>query len=84
MAKLSEWTKLVQKIFHENKHKKDYKLGDAMSDAKSVYSPKSKDVSEKKHHKKTNKKHRKYHGKTNKKFRKYKKSRKVDYRKGGN
>ena len=33
----TEWTKLVQKIYQENKSKPGYKLGDAMKDAKKVY-----------------------------------------------
>jgi hypothetical protein len=44
----TEWTKLVQKIYNENKDKKGgYKLGDAMKDAKKVYKKGGNDKSEK-------------------------------------
>jgi hypothetical protein len=38
--KATEWTKLVKKIYNENKDKPNYKLGDAMKDAKKVYKKK--------------------------------------------
>jgi len=34
---MSEWTDLVKKTYAGNKHKPNYKLGDAMKDAKKVY-----------------------------------------------
>ncbi len=33
----NEWSKLVGKVYRENKHKPGYKLQDAMHDAKKFY-----------------------------------------------
>jgi hypothetical protein len=54
--KMTEWTKLVQKIYNENKSKPGYKLGDAMKDAKKVY---KKDAVEPKNKSNKNKKGKK-------------------------
>jgi hypothetical protein len=80
MAKLSEWTKLVQKTYYENKHKIGYKLKNAMADAKKIYEPKNKDDSEKKHDLKTKKRR----GKTNRRHKKHGKTQRKSLRKGGN
>jgi hypothetical protein len=53
---MTEWTKLVQKIYNENKSKPGYKLGDAMKDAKKVY---KKDAVEPKNKSNKNKKGKK-------------------------
>jgi hypothetical protein len=34
---MTAWTDLVKKIYNENKHKKNYKLGMAMKSAKKEY-----------------------------------------------
>jgi len=34
---MSEWQDLVKKTYAGNKHKPNYKLGDAMKDAKKIY-----------------------------------------------
>ena len=36
----TEWNKLVKKTYAKNKHKKGYKLGDAMKEAKKHYKKK--------------------------------------------
>lgn len=41
---MNEWTKLVNKIWNENKHKPKYMLADAMAEAKVIYRSVSKKV----------------------------------------
>lgn len=41
---MNEWTKLVTKIWNENKHKPKYMLADAMAEAKVIYRSVSKKV----------------------------------------
>ena len=35
--KLTEWQLLVRRVMNENKHKKNYKFGDALKEAKTLY-----------------------------------------------
>lgn len=54
----NEWSKLVGKVYRDNKHKAGYKLQDAMKDAKKFYKKVAPSTAHKRRSHRSSRKHR--------------------------